>query len=227
MTMRAAATTEGSVTMSQVQGMRRGPRQDRSDLKEAILDAAGECFAANGFQQTTMRAIAQRAGTNAKLIHYYFGSKAELFTAGLERAFAQTELPVLLAQASTQPQGFGQRYLKALLTVMEDPQQGAAFLSLLRSMATHDDSRLAFNDFIMRRIVSLATTPAQTVRIALMGSQILGVLYTRYVAKVNRLADMSVDSVAALVGPTLDHYLTMDIPAELLSEASQSGGPAS
>ncbi|WP_051259265.1 TetR/AcrR family transcriptional regulator [Schaalia suimastitidis] len=227
MTIRAAETTEMSVTMAQAQGVRRGPRQDRSDLKEVILDAAGECFAANGFQQTTMRSIAQRAGTNAKLIHYYFGSKAELFAAGLERAFAQTELPVLLAQANMQPKGFGQRYLKAILTIMEDPQRGAAFLSLLRSMGTHDESRLAFNDFIMRRIVSLATTPAQTVRIALMGSQLLGVLYTRYVAKVNRLADMSVDSVAALIGPTLDHYLTMDIPAELLSESSQLGGPAS
>ena len=40
-----------------------------------------------------------------------------------------------------------------------------------------------------------------------------GVLLTRYVVKVEPLASMPPADVAALVGPTLQRYLTGEIPA--------------
>jgi AcrR family transcriptional regulator len=59
--------------------------QERQDTQEAILDAAEAVFANNGFDGATTRAIAEAAGVNAALIHYYFRSKENLFEAVFAR----------------------------------------------------------------------------------------------------------------------------------------------
>lgn len=75
---RPPATTSGERSRSQ-------PRDLRS--KEAILEAALECFARFGFEGTSMSAVARTAGVTQPLMHYYFGSKDELWRASVSRAF--------------------------------------------------------------------------------------------------------------------------------------------
>lgn len=55
---------------------------------EAILDAAEQLFAAQGFAATTIKQIGKAAGLNPALIYYYFGSKEELYRALLRRLFS-------------------------------------------------------------------------------------------------------------------------------------------
>jgi AcrR family transcriptional regulator len=55
---------------------------------ERILAAALACFAEHGFDGTTTRQIAAKAGVNLGLIQYYFGGKLELWRAAVDRAFA-------------------------------------------------------------------------------------------------------------------------------------------
>jgi AcrR family transcriptional regulator len=52
--------------------------------REAILEAAEELFADNGFDATSIRELAGRAGVNLAMINYYFGSKEKLFEALVE-----------------------------------------------------------------------------------------------------------------------------------------------
>ncbi|HUN56238.1 MAG TPA: CerR family C-terminal domain-containing protein [Smithella sp.] len=47
--------------------------------KVAIIEAAGEIFVKNGFQNTTTRQICERAGVNVNAINYYFTSKKNLY----------------------------------------------------------------------------------------------------------------------------------------------------
>jgi AcrR family transcriptional regulator len=49
--------------------------------RQSLIEAAGELFAENGFNGTTTRAIADRAGVTLGGIHYHFGSKEELYLA--------------------------------------------------------------------------------------------------------------------------------------------------
>jgi AcrR family transcriptional regulator len=44
-----------------------------------ILDAAARQFSVDGFSQSTTRAIAEAAGVNQAMIHYYFQSKTRLY----------------------------------------------------------------------------------------------------------------------------------------------------
>lgn len=55
------------------------------DTKAALLDAAGELFAASGFDGASVRAIAERAGTNVASVNYHFGSKENLYAEVLRR----------------------------------------------------------------------------------------------------------------------------------------------
>lgn len=53
-------------------------RKSAHETRSAILEAAREKFAQNGYDQTGLREIAAAAGVDAALICRYFGSKQEL-----------------------------------------------------------------------------------------------------------------------------------------------------
>ncbi len=55
-----------------------------SDKREHILIVAEELFAEKGFDGTSVRDIAQRAGVNLAMISYYFGSKEKLLESLIE-----------------------------------------------------------------------------------------------------------------------------------------------
>ena len=58
-----------------------GPRSEGT--RRAILGAARATFAARGYEQTTIRAVAAQAGVDASMVMRYFRSKAGLFTAAV------------------------------------------------------------------------------------------------------------------------------------------------
>jgi AcrR family transcriptional regulator len=53
--------------------------RDAGRTRQALLDAAGELFTSEGYDRTTVRAIADRAGVNQALLFRYFGNKEALF----------------------------------------------------------------------------------------------------------------------------------------------------
>ncbi|KUE78162.1 TetR/AcrR family transcriptional regulator [Aeromonas schubertii] len=55
----------------------------RSDIRDKLLSAARECFRMNPYSKVTTREIAELAGSNLAMIHYYFGSKEGLYQAVL------------------------------------------------------------------------------------------------------------------------------------------------
>jgi AcrR family transcriptional regulator len=71
----AAATTAGS-TLTCVAEPDFTPRAEQT--RAAITEAALKLFRENGYEATTMRAIAQEAGVSTGNAYYYFGSKEEL-----------------------------------------------------------------------------------------------------------------------------------------------------
>lgn len=75
-----------------------------ASVPERILDVAQELFGEYGFAATSTRAIAQAAGVNLAQLHYYYGSKRDLFkaaylrgaeeiTASRERSLAEANWP--------------------------------------------------------------------------------------------------------------------------------------
>jgi len=57
----------------------------RAAAEEALLDAAERLLAGAGYASVTTRRLAQEAGVNHGLVHYYFGSNENLLVRALER----------------------------------------------------------------------------------------------------------------------------------------------
>jgi AcrR family transcriptional regulator len=74
-------------TMNRVQRAGRPRHGEERAVYQALLDAAKACLDDKGYHRITIREIAQRAGTNAAMISYYFGSKGGLFVDLIETMF--------------------------------------------------------------------------------------------------------------------------------------------
>ncbi|MGL4611143.1 MAG: TetR/AcrR family transcriptional regulator [Trueperaceae bacterium] len=78
------------------QGRRSGETAERT--KEDIIKAALGEFAERGFGASSLRDIAKRAGTTHGLIRHHFGSKDNVFKAGVDYAigiYGSAQLPIL------------------------------------------------------------------------------------------------------------------------------------
>ena len=72
--------------MTALAARRPGPAgRIRQQHEGAILDAAEQVFAGAGFQGATMAEIALKAGLPKANLHYYFGTKVEVYRAVLSR----------------------------------------------------------------------------------------------------------------------------------------------
>ncbi len=123
-------------------------REIRSEARGSILDAAEIVFAENGFHGATTRAIGERAGTNAALIHYYFGSKEALFEAVFARrsdainAERRARLKALHASGPPSLEAILDALLRPTVALGHDPARGGAhYARLLVHVASGTDER--------------------------------------------------------------------------------------
>ena len=75
------------------------------EKKEQILEVAEELFAQKGFEGTSVRELARKAGINIAMISYYFGSKEKLFESLVEyrASFMREKLQILRRDESQDP----------------------------------------------------------------------------------------------------------------------------
>jgi TetR/AcrR family transcriptional regulator len=69
------------------------PAANEGNVRERILNAAREVFTVYSFKDASTRMIAKQAGVEHPMIHYYFGSKENLFYAMAEAIYNET-LPI-------------------------------------------------------------------------------------------------------------------------------------
>lgn len=67
------------------------PKGGDSDCRERLLAAALTTFARSGYEGTSLRAIAARAGCDVSMVAHYFGSKRELWQAIVDELAARLQ----------------------------------------------------------------------------------------------------------------------------------------
>ncbi len=67
--------------------------------REAILDAAEVLFAEQGYDSTSLNAVGMKAGVSRGTPGYFFGSKADLYRAVIERCFGEVREAVRSGRA--------------------------------------------------------------------------------------------------------------------------------
>jgi AcrR family transcriptional regulator len=176
------------------------PRSAAS-TRAAILDAARARFGSDGYERTTMRAVASDVGVDAAMVVRYFKTKDALFA---EAATFELNLPELHGVA---PEDIASTLMPRFFDIWESD---GTFLALLRAAATSSTAAQAMLDVFAHQVApSLAaiTPDRHSERAALVGSQILGLAFSRYVLRVPPLASMTHDELVHWVGPTITRYL--------------------
>lgn len=78
------------------------PRSSDQDTRSRLVSAAVEEIADKGWTGARTRSIAQRAGVNAGVVHYHFGSMEDLLLEGVSSTFASiTEMAEASITAET------------------------------------------------------------------------------------------------------------------------------
>jgi AcrR family transcriptional regulator len=197
---------------------RRGRRRGEPVSREAVLAAAKKRFATDGYEKTTLRAIASDAHVDPSMVIYLFGSKADLFRESL-RMIVDPELLVdALAGGPDADADIGTRMVRAYLTIWEAPDTGPSMVTMLHSATSNSDAHDAFRGFMQNYVLTAVSrelggrngVEQARLRALLAASQLVGAAVLRYVMKIPPLADLSVDEVVLLLAPTVTRYLTAD-----------------
>lgn len=86
--------------------------QIRQTNENLILAAAERVFAGAGFGGATMAAIAEASGLPKANLHYYFGSKQELYRTVLARTLKDWLVPIDSIAPSAEPRAALERYIR-------------------------------------------------------------------------------------------------------------------
>jgi len=177
------------------------PRDERRRRTEAsILDAARELFAADGFERTTIRAVAARAGVDPALVMQHFGSKERLFA---ESTRWSTEHSTILSATSD---SLPAAAIADLLSHFEQEDREAA-VALMRNCLTHPASLAVMRDQVMcERKAAVAAQlegPDAELRACLFAACMIGLGMSRYLIKLEPVASASPEELLRLMEPVL------------------------
>jgi AcrR family transcriptional regulator len=180
----------------------RNATQTRTD----ILVAARARFGSDGYERTTLRAVAADVGIDPALVIRYFGSKQDLFAAAAEFTL---DLPDLSA---VRPDHVADALLPSFFAVWEED---ATFVALLRAAMTSptaaDTMRRIFATQVAPKLAAVTPDhPAQ--RAGLMGAFVIGLATTRYVLANPAVADLNHDELIDWVRPVIRQLLVGPAP---------------
>ncbi|HEY9266069.1 MAG TPA: TetR family transcriptional regulator [Mycobacterium sp.] len=185
-------------------GRARNAPRTRAD----ILEAARRRFGSDGYQRTTLRAVAADVGVDPALIIRYFGSKQDLFA---EAAEFTIDLPDLSTVAADD---VADVLLSRFFAVWE---HDTTFLALLRAAMTSESAADTMRHVFATQVAPVLATvtpdhPAQ--RAALMGAFVIGLATTRYALAVPAVANLGHDELIRFARPVIRQLLLEPIPGQ-------------
>jgi AcrR family transcriptional regulator len=172
--------------------------RDATTTRAAILAAARTQFAEFGFDRTTLRAVARAAGCDPVMVYRYFGNKNALFVEAVSLALQLPDLASLPRE-----QVVARMFAHFFKVWEEDP----TFIGLLRASAGSEEAVEAMKAFFLDSVLPQLRAVAldgSVQRVALAGSFIIGLAWSRYVLKNPPLAALSRTEFLQLARPAFE-----------------------
>ncbi len=180
--------------------------RNAAETRADILAAARLRFGADGYERTTLRAVAADVGVDPALVIRYFGSKQDLFAAAAEFTL---DLPDL---TKIEPDGVADALLPKFFAVWEDD---TTFVALLRAAMTSPTAAETMRGVFATQVAPVLAAvapdhPAE--RAGLMGAFVIGLATTRYVLANPAVADLGHDELIAWAAPVVRQLLVGPAP---------------
>lgn len=185
----------------------RGPGRPRGrpDTRGVVLAAARERFLRDGYAATSVRAIARDAGVDHAVVNYHFGSKEGLFKEVVHLAISPPQ--VIDAVLAADGRLTAERVLRTLVGIWDRPEYARQVQVLLAELGTDAEVTTAFREYVEAEVLTRVggQFPGREARqrAAAVGVVVLGLVFARYVVRLEPLASMSVDDLVRYVGPSL------------------------
>src|SRR5215218_9136556 len=177
------------------------------ETRAAILAAARRRFAADGFEGTTIRAIAAEAGIDPSMVMRYYGSKDRLFAAAAD---LDLQLPDL---AAVPREKLGETLVRHWVARWEGNRSDELLTVLLRSAVTNEAAaeqlRVVFGAQVARAVAAVVDDRAEApVRAGLVATQMLGLALCRHILRLPPVVALDAETLVAGIAVTVQRYLT-------------------
>lgn len=191
----------------------RGRRAGGADTRAEILRAARARFVDVGYRAATMRMIAADAGVDPALISYFFGSKQDLFGAAF--ALRANPLAVIAEQIDGPVDDLSRRLLTGLVTTWDEPQNRPTLLAIAHAGGGGESPALT-RGFVEEALYGPVAArlredgvPEDAARrcSAMLVTQLVGVIYARYVLAVDAVAVLPTEEFIEAFTPALNAAL--------------------
>jgi AcrR family transcriptional regulator len=173
-------------------------RSDRT--KAAILRAARDRFAADGYERTTIRAVAADAAIDPSMVMRYFGNKERLFDAALS---IDLRLPDLSGVAT---EDLAATLVRHFLDRWESDPADDALLVLLRSAVTNERAALRMHEIFATQVapaLGAALGPQAAAVAPVLTTQLLGVALTRYLIRLPAITALDPEQLVQALLPAV------------------------
>jgi AcrR family transcriptional regulator len=193
------------------------PRNSKA-AKAAIVTAARERFAAEGYDRATIRSIAADAAIDPALVMRYYGSKEGLFAAA-----AEFDLHIPDTEGLPRARA-GVALLDHFLTRWE---VDGSLQALLRTAVTNRVAAARMREVFARQVAPAIAALCRdrstvAIRAGLIGSQLLGLALCRYILELPPVLGMSREALLTLVGPVIQNHLDASpAPSRAASRAAR------
>lgn len=174
--------------------------EQRQRTEARILTAARQLFGEHGFDRTTIRAIATKAGSDPGLVMRYFGSKEKLFA---QAAAIPADGPI-----EGSPEQIARLLTAALTEKLAD--EPTAALAALRAMFSHpeaaDEVRAAMTAQ-QRQVAAQLPGDDAVLRSGVIGALTLGLVISRHLVRLDGL-EAPPEELMAVAGPLIERLTT-------------------
>jgi hypothetical protein len=114
--------------------------------------------------------------------------------------------------------GIGERIIRFALDTWDRPEVRPVLLGILRSAAGDPGAARMLRELLISRFLAQFAAhvdrPNPELRVALAGSQIVGLAMARFIVGIEPIASADNQTLARAVGPTVERYLLGDIGEE-------------
>ncbi|MEO3753342.1 TetR family transcriptional regulator [Streptomyces sp. B6B3] len=195
---------------------RRRGRPRRADVadgtpatRERILNSARAEFSERGYDKTSIRAIARGAEVDPALVHHYFGTKEQVFSAAVALA-AEPATRVLHSMQVCALDEFGEQFTRTFFRIWENPVTRSPLLAIVRSAVNNETAARIFREFVTANLLSRVADglgPDGRLRAELAAAQLVGVMMLRYVLRAEPVASTEAEVLIRRLAPVVQHHL--------------------
>ncbi len=185
-------------------------RRDPAASRAAILEAARQVFTERGYAGGTIREIATRAGVTHGLVMRHFGTKERLLIAALPGPRGLSE--AVTGEIASLPERLAHEFVAQI----DNPEGYNTLIAMIRSGAAGDEAVVPLYTELERQTSAVyreVLGPDADVHIDFLRALLIGVAFSRQVARTGPMATMTSEELAERLAPAIRAVLGPALPA--------------